>query len=173
MTKILHKVNIFLYKFLNIFAKVFSNAKSIANSYAVNQKDKNNLSLIGSKANISFPKNIYIGTNSYVNGGHFKASKNAKIVIGDNCLISFDVHMRTDMHNYESRNTFIRDQGYIEKDIIIGDDVWIGYGAQIMAGVKIGRGAVIAAGSIVTKDVSDYSVVAGVPARYIKSRVKE
>lgn len=54
--------------------------------------------------------------------------------------------------------------------IVIESDVWIGSHAMIMSGVTVGQGAVIAAGSIVTKDVPDYAVVAGNPAKIIKYR---
>ena len=57
-------------------------------------------------------------------------------------------------------------------DIIIGNDVWIGSNATIMSGVRIGDGAVIGAGSVVTKDVDDYEIVAGNPARHIRYRFK-
>ena len=52
----------------------------------------------------------------------------------------------------------------------IGSDVWIGEGAFIKAGVKIGNGAVIGMGSVVTKDVPDYAIVSGAPARIIRKR---
>lgn len=52
----------------------------------------------------------------------------------------------------------------------IGHDVWIGHGAIVLAGRSIGTGAVIAAGSIVTKDVPDYTIVAGNPARVMRRR---
>jgi acetyltransferase-like isoleucine patch superfamily enzyme len=52
----------------------------------------------------------------------------------------------------------------------IGDDVWVGCGAIILSGVTIGRGAIIAAGAVVTRDVPEYEVFAGVPARRIRSR---
>lgn len=55
----------------------------------------------------------------------------------------------------------------------IGHDVWIGHGVTVTAGVTIGTGAVIGAGAVVTKDVAPYTVVGGVPARFIKRRFSE
>lgn len=61
-------------------------------------------------------------------------------------------------------------QGMREAEVIIGNDVWIGMRSIIMPDVKIGDGAVIGAGAVVTKDVLDYAIVGGVPARIIKYR---
>jgi acetyltransferase-like isoleucine patch superfamily enzyme len=58
-------------------------------------------------------------------------------------------------------------------DIVIGNDVWIGTGATILSGVHIGHGAVVAAGAIVTKNVPDYAIVGGAPAKVIKYRFTE
>ena len=58
-------------------------------------------------------------------------------------------------------------------DVKIGHDVWIGFGATIMSGVSIGTGAVVGSHAVVTKDVRPYSIVAGNPARTIKSRFPE
>ncbi|MEM7778110.1 MAG: chloramphenicol acetyltransferase [Pseudomonadota bacterium] len=55
----------------------------------------------------------------------------------------------------------------------IGHDAWIGHGAVILPGHNVGIGAVVAAGAVVTKDVPDYAIVAGVPARVIKHRFPE
>ncbi|QEK13193.1 CatB-related O-acetyltransferase [Crassaminicella thermophila] len=155
---------------INIIIRIFQAIITKFNSYSVKQKNIKNPSIINHKTLVIYGKNIFIGENSYINGGIIKASEKGKIVIGDNCLISYNVHIRTDGHNYKNRFTLIKDQGHIEKDIIIGNDVWIGAGAQIMSGVNIGDGAVVAAGSVVTKDVPNYAVVAGVPARIIKYR---
>ena len=125
---------------------------------------------IGASCQLRYPENIYVGENSYINGGVIVASPNAKIVIGSDCLISYNVHIRTDMHNYKDKNQLIRNQGHTEKDIIIGNDVWIGCGAQIMAGVTIADGCVIAAGAVVTHNTQEYGVYGGVPARLISMR---
>jgi acetyltransferase-like isoleucine patch superfamily enzyme len=58
------------------------------------------------------------------------------------------------------------------KITIVESEAWIGQRSIILAGVNIGRGAVVAAGSVVTKDVAPYTIVAGVPARFIKNRFR-
>lgn len=57
--------------------------------------------------------------------------------------------------------------------VTIGHDVWIGHGVTVTAGVTVGTGAVIGAGAVVTRDVAPYTVVGGVPARFIKRRFTE
>lgn len=59
------------------------------------------------------------------------------------------------------------------RPVTIGNDVWIGQNAIILGGLNIGNGAVIGAGAVVTKDVPDYAVVGGVPAKIIKFRFSE
>ena len=125
---------------------------------------------ITSNTTLLYPSNIYLGARTYINGGMIAASKNAKIVIGDDCMISYCVHIRSDMHNHGSLSVPMIDQGSIEKDVVIGDNVWVGYGAQIMSGVSVGSNVIVGAGAVVTKDVPDNVVVGGIPAKVIRYR---
>lgn len=81
-----------------------------------------------------------------------------------------DVTILSQTHNIERTDIPMGKQGMREAEVIIGNDVWIGMRSIIMPGVKIGDGAVIGAGAVVTKDVLDYAIVGGVPARIIKYR---
>jgi virginiamycin A acetyltransferase len=58
-------------------------------------------------------------------------------------------------------------------DTVVGNDVWIGYQAMIMPGIQIGDGAIVAAGSVVSRDVPPYGIVAGNPARLVRTRFDE
>ena len=58
-------------------------------------------------------------------------------------------------------------------NVEIGNDVWVGYGVKVVNNVKIGNGSVIAAGAVVIKDVPDYAIVGGVPAKIIRYRFPE
>lgn len=153
--------------------KVAGKLDSIRKKYYANQINEsvNNFGgRLSYECKLSYPKNITIGKNTYINGGYIFASKNAEIKIGSNCLISYEVHIRTDGHNFEDKNSLISSQGHTEKNIIIEDDVWIGFGAQILSGVTVRTGSVIGAGSIVTKNTEPYGVYVGIPAKKIKSR---
>ena len=165
MRKVLYFIGFIFVKIRYLVYKIIA----VYNSNAVN----NNGGYISGQTIIANPKNIYIGKGSSINGGQIRAGKKARITIGENCIISYNVHIRADSHNYRDITNNIKEQGNFEKDIIIGNDVWIGYGVQIMPGIKIGNGAVIAAGAIVTHDVNEYDVVAGVPAKKIRSRKDE
>ena len=109
-----------------------------------------------------FGRNIHIGEHVFINDScHFQDQ--GGIFIGDDVLIGHNVVLATidhDLNPYDRHNHYA--------SIHIGNRVWIGSGAIITKGVTIGEGAVIAAGAVVTNDVSENTVVGGVPAKVIR-----
>ena len=106
---------------------------------------------------------ISIGDQTYLNDGthlHCRSS----ITIGARCRVSWGVRILDS--NYHQL-----DDGAVDGPVVIGDDVWVGSGAQILQGITIGSGAVVAAGSVVTRDVGARTLVAGNPARVIRTEV--
>lgn len=92
------------------------------------------------------------------------------IIINENCNIGPYVHIVDRDHIYEDPLIPVKKQGnYSKGAVIIKEGTWVGFRAQILSNVTIGKHCVIAAGSVVTKDVPDYCVVAGNPARIVKS----
>ena len=90
------------------------------------------------------------------------------VCIGSNVNLAQGITVTALNHNFEDTTKRIDEQGISTKPVVIGDDVWIGANAVILPGVTIGQHVVVAAGAVVTKDVPDYSLVAGVPAKEIK-----
>jgi galactoside O-acetyltransferase len=114
---------------------------------------------------------ILVAANVYFNRSvHINASVGGCIRIGENCLIGPNVVIRTAGHCFDRLDVPIRSQGHKILDINIGTDCWIGANAVILGGVSLGNGVVVAAGSVVTRDVPANTVVAGVPAKTIRSR---
>jgi len=133
---------------------------------------------IGSYAIIR-PSNLYggevgvglkIGNNSSI-GPYCYIGCSGYIEIGDNVMISPRVSIYAENHVFTDVSVPMIDQGVTRSFVIVEDDCWIASHSVILAGVRIGKGSVVGAGSIVTKDVPPYSVVAGNPARVIKSRI--
>ena len=116
-----------------------------------------------------------------------QVSGHDRIVLGDKVTRASYVHMwgeggisggnRVMIASHTAITTLTHDYGsspmnetLIEGSVVIEDDVWIGAHSVIVPGVTIGKGAVIGAGSIVTKNVEAFTIVAGIPARKLKSR---
>ena len=103
-----------------------------------------------------------IGINAQING---KCTIGKYVMMGPNCT----VHTRN--HAFSDTTKPMMEQGFSEeKEVIIGDDVWIGSNVTILPGVKVGSHSVIGACSVVTKDVPEYAIVAGNPAKVKKYR---
>lgn len=113
--------------------------------------------------------------------------RNSKIThsnIGKYCAISWDVTINALSHPYTHLSisafpyvpyvgNFVKKRMQNYEEVVIGNDVWVGANSVIMPGVTIGNGAIVGAGAVVTKDVPDYAIVAGVPAKMMKYRFEK
>lgn len=93
-----------------------------------------------------------------------------RVVLGNGVRVGAHASILGFTHNHEDISRPIHQQGLSAAGIVIGDDVWIGSNALVLDGTRIGSHCVIAAGAVVTRDVPDYAVVAGNPARVLRDR---
>ena len=113
---------------------------------------------------ISIGNNVGIGEFAYLGGA-------GGLTIDDDCIIGQYFSCHPENHNYQDTHLPIRHQGVTRKGIAIGANCWIGSKVTILDGVTIGEGCVIAAGSVVTKNFPSNSVIGGVPAKVLKTRM--
>lgn len=114
---------------------------------------------------IRIGNNVGLGEFAYLGGG-------GGLEIGDGCIIGQYLSCHPENHLYGDPTIEIRFQGTTRNGITIGNNCWIGSKVTVLDGVRIGSGCVVAAGSVVNKDMPENSIVAGVPARVIKCRLK-
>ena len=135
---------------------------------------------------------IVIGNGVFIGRNTILCCKDGDIVIGDNATISFNcvifssnfVQIGKDIqiaaysflnggtHSFDRTDIPVLKQERSGRGIILGDNVWLGANAKVLDGVSIGRDAIVGAGAVVNKDVPPFSIVGGVPAKIIRSRVK-
>jgi acetyltransferase-like isoleucine patch superfamily enzyme len=156
---------------------VYISKKNIIHDSAYISNPENGILLMGENNELhhgvilmTYGGKIIIGNNCSINPYTIIYGHGKGVEIGDNVLIAAHCTIIPANHSYKSSNILIKDQGLTSLGIKINNDVWIGTGSRILDGVEIGEGAVIAAGSVVTKSVKPYTVVAGVPAKFIKDR---
>lgn len=109
--------------------------------------------------------NIHVGNNFYA-GYNCTILDMAEVRVGHNCMIGPNVGIYTAGHAIEPKDRYKSGYGI---PITIGNDIWIGGSCVILAGVTIGDNSIVAAGSVVLKDVPPNTIVAGNPAKVIKS----
>ncbi len=110
---------------------------------------------------------IEIGDNSHIGEGSMIVSRQS-ISIGADALIAEYVVIRDQDHKLDSDP--IRRAGFTTAPIVIEDNVWLAAKSTILKGVHIGSGAVVAAHALVNKSVPARAIVAGIPAKTVKTR---
>lgn len=164
MKSLLNRINYRIYKaflnfpLLNRFNRIWY--------YKLGVKGKDfrissNFELVGSYSYLELSK------NAEINKDCFLLAKD-RIVIGENSTLAYRVTVLTSANPNGPGNKLSTIYPSIKAPVIIGHNTWIGACATILPGIKIGNFCVVAAGAVVTKDVPDYTVVAGVPAKSIK-----
>ena len=175
MKKIAKALSYFMFKtFGNLFPE--SSAKlgrlKIGGGHARAFLAKGYISHCGKNVNIdkyaTFSSHLSIGDNSGIGKHSFLQGE---VIIGSNVMMGAECLIYTQNHEFSSKEIPMYYQGYkLPEKVVISDDVWIGGRVIILPGVTVGKGAIIGAGAVVTKDVPDYAVVGGNPAKILKFR---
>jgi maltose O-acetyltransferase len=110
-------------------------------------------------------RKVHLGERNVINFGCLLDGRKYQIITGNDVSIGPEASILSLGHDPQSCD--FADRG---GDVEIGDRAWIGYRAVILPGVTIGKGAVVGAGAVVSRDVEDYTIVAGSPARKVGVR---
>lgn len=159
------KYNLFVRSLYSIYLQYFSFSKR---SFGYIGKKV----LITPPLRLSNPRNIYLYDNTYLSDATIGAT-HAKFILKKGAGAAGGLHIHTGNHAMivGCFHALITDddkpEGY-DKDIVVEEDVWMGCNVTLLSGVVIGRGSIVAAGAVVNKNMPPYSVIGGVPARFIK-----
>lgn len=162
---------------------LYAFARHLPESYKINLGQKKLRALCGKcllekcgenvniEKNAEFAYSVELGNNS---GLGVNCRISGKTLIGNNVMMGPNVTIYTTNHAFDRTDIPMNLQGMTQqKPVTIEDDVWIGGGVTILPGVTISTGAVIGANAVVTKDVPEYAVVGGNPAKVIKYRISK
>jgi acetyltransferase-like isoleucine patch superfamily enzyme len=114
-------------------------------------------------------KGITIGDRTGISARAYLAGQGG-ITVGSDVIMGPNVQIFSENHAYADTSITIKEQGVVKQPVVIGNNCWIGAGSTVLAGVTLGDGCVVAAGSVVTKSFPANSVIAGIPAKLIKTR---
>jgi acetyltransferase-like isoleucine patch superfamily enzyme len=112
---------------------------------------------------------ITIGDRTGIGARAFLAGQGG-ITIGNDVITGPNIQIFSENHHFDNLTQTIKEQGVTKQAVIIGNNCWLGGGITILAGVTLDDGCVVAAGSVVNKSFPANSIIAGVPAKLIKSR---
>ena len=153
-----------------IIKKLLFSLKKILKEYQLYKYSQKHSCNFGENINFLGPlENIEIGKNTTINGNVNFRFKNAKINIGNDCLVARNVTILTKSYHLDKKKK-ISTEDMFAKDVNIGNNVLLGGNSIIMPGVSIGNHSVVGAGSIVTNNIGDFEIWTGVPAKFIRKR---
>lgn len=144
--------------------------------------DRKKIGFVGKNVKINLPivminpQNIYLYDNTRLAYNSAISAKNAKFIMKKGSGAATGLMVRTGNHMMKIGRFYhtIGDKEklasglILDEDVIVEEDVWIGCNVTLLSGAKIGRGSIVAAGAVVNKKFPPYSVIGGVPARFIK-----
>lgn len=115
---------------------------------------------------------LSIGDNVGISGGGISCAN--KVIIGNNVMFGANAFVTdTDFHPIKPNNRRFEKENTLTAPVIIEDNVFLGMNVLVLKGVKIGKNSIIAAGSIVTSDIEDNCIAAGIPAKKIKTLIND
>lgn len=117
-------------------------------------------------------RNIALGDGVFINR-RVMLDDRGPLSVGDHSMLAAGVVVETHAHVFDDFSKPMPKGGRLMKPVTIGAECLVGYNAVVMAGTTLGQRVIVAANSVVTKDVDDYHVVGGVPARTIKTIAPE
>ncbi len=127
-----------------------------------NRIDRGVRVLGANNASVKIRSGARIGLYSVLNGGD-------SIELGKKVLLSGFVYVQTSMHNFKETG-YIQDQGYTHSPVVLEENVWCGAHVVILPGVTMKTGAIAGSNAVVTKDVKEHQVVAGIPAKPLEKK---
>jgi acetyltransferase-like isoleucine patch superfamily enzyme len=126
-------------------------------------------STLSSTSHLSkYGKGLKIGNHSAI-GQFAEFGAAGGIEIGNDVIMGSYVSFHSENHNFNDTTRLIREQGVTSKGIIIGNNVWVGAKATFLDGCIVGNNSIVAAGAVVNGVYPDNSIIAGVPAKVLKS----